>query len=919
MGAGMSAGMSTGMGEVRVTVNGQARTVAPSARRLSAWLRDDLGLTGTKVGCDAGDCGACTVLVNGAPVCACMVPVGRLDGAQVVTVEHLATLPGGPALQRSFARHGAAQCGFCTPGMLTSAYRLLSEVPHPSVEQVREALAGVLCRCTGYRSIIAAVVAANDEPDAGDSWDSGDLVAPPPAKTVGARLIRVDATEKVTGTDRFGDDGIPPEALTVTVIRSPFHRAGFRLGDLAAWAVDAADVADVITAADVPGRNAFGVIPAFVDQPVFAVGETRHLGEAIAAVVSRGPLPDAALASFPVTWDERPAVGEVAEAEAPDAPLVHADRPGNVLVRGLVQRGDVDAALAGAAAVVDETFTTPFVEHAYLEPEAGWAWMDGDCVVVQACTQAPQMDREELMAILDLPASRVRIIPTAVGGGFGSKLDLSVQPFVALAALRCGQPARLRYTRPESIRTTTKRHPSTITVAAGVDAHGGLVGVRLDAAFNTGAYASWGPTVANRVPVHGSGPYLVANYRARTRAIHTHRAPAGAFRGFGVPQAAIAQECVFDLLADRAGIDPLQFRIRHALRAGQHTVTGQVFERGVGIVECLEALEPYWVAARARSGGSGPLRRGAGVAAIWYGCGNTALPNPSTILCGVTTDGRYVLHQGAVDIGQGSNTVMAQIFAQSLGVPVGAVVLVGADTAITPDAGKTSASRQTFVTGNAVHHAALALRAKLAEIAGCPADDLTLPVERAGVAALVGAAPPDQHGYAVSAMATYDPPTVALDADGQGEPYAVYGYGAQMVELTVDTATGRVVLDRIVAAYDVGKAVNPTLVEGQIEGGIAQGIGLALLEEYVPGRNDNLHDYLIPTIGDVPPITSILIESGDPHGAFGLKGVGEHTLIATAPAIVNAIRDATGALVRTLPATPERVLAAIDDHHGRQR
>ena len=329
----MSAGTSAGMGEVRVTVNGQARTVAPSARRLSAWLRDDLGLTGTKVGCDAGDCGACTVLVNGAPVCACMVPVGRLDGAQVVTVERLATLPGGPALQRAFARHGAAQCGFCTPGMLTSAYRLLSEVPHPSVEQVQDALAGVLCRCTGYRSIIAAVVAANDDPDAGDSWDSGDRVAPPPAKTVGARLTRVDAMEKVTGTDRFGDDGIPPEALTVTVIRSPFHRAGFCLGDLAAWAadvadvidavdaadaadaadvVDAVDVIDVITAADVPGRNAFGVIPAFVDQPVFAVGETRHLGEAIAAVVSRGPLPDAALASFPVTWDERPAVREVA-------------------------------------------------------------------------------------------------------------------------------------------------------------------------------------------------------------------------------------------------------------------------------------------------------------------------------------------------------------------------------------------------------------------------------------------------------------------------------------------------------------------------------------------------------------------------------------------------------------------------------
>lgn len=238
------------------------------------------------------------------------------------------------------------------------------------------------------------------------------------------------------------------------------------------------------------------------------------------------------------------------------------------------------------------------------------------------------------MAILDLPASHVRIIPTTVGGGFGSKLDLSVQPFVALAALRCGQPARLRYTRPESIRTTTKRHPSTITVAAGVDAHGGLVGVRLDAAFNTGAYASWGPTVANRVPVHGSGPYLVANYRARTRAIHTHRAPAGAFRGFGVPQAAIAQECVFDLLADRAGIDPLQFRIRHALRAGQHTVTGQVFERRRDRGVPRGAVDHIGSRPGLSSRGSGPLRHSRqGVAAIWYGCGNTALPQTRRRSC----------------------------------------------------------------------------------------------------------------------------------------------------------------------------------------------------------------------------------------------------------------------------------------------
>lgn len=906
------------MSTVEFRVNGQPVRVGASAERLSTVLRAELGLDGTKVGCEAGDCGSCTVLVDGDAACACMVPVGRLAGTAVETVEALAGDELGRRLQASFLRHGAAQCGFCTPGMLTSALALLRSTPHPDEQQVADALGGVLCRCTGYRSIIAAVL----------DIDGGDLTEsePMPAKTVGARVPRVDGTEKVVGTDRFGDDGVPAGSAVVSVVRTPHHRSRFVLGDLDAYVAAHGSVIGVLTHRDVPGRNAFGVIPAFVDQPVFAIDETRHIGEAIAAIVTRGIPDDAVLGAFPVEWTPLDAVLDIDTARGADAPLIHEHRPGNILTTGLVRCGDVDAALASASHVVEQTFTTPFIEHAYLEPEAGSAWMDGDTLVVQACTQAPTMDQENLADILALPLDRVRVIPTAVGGGFGSKLDLSMQPFIALAAMKFGVVARQRYTRPESIRTTTKRHPSRITVTAGADADGRLVAVRLHGEFNTGAYASWGPTVANRVPVHGSGPYVVPNYRGSSVAVHTHTVSAGAFRGFGVPQAAIAQECVYDLLADAVGRDRLQFRIDHALTVGQPTVTGQMFRQGVGYRECLEALRPYWDAARAANRGNGSaMRRGVGVAGIWYGCGNTALPNPSTILAGVTTAGQVVLHQGAVDIGQGSNTVMTQIFAQSMGIPMSAVVRVGADTSITPDAGKTSASRQTFVTGKAVHLAGLQLRRRLLELVGDDDPDAEFRFDEADGGLVVdirGRTIPlplahratDGHGYAVSALATYDPPTTALDADGQGEPYAVYGFGAQLVELRVDMNTGRVHLDRIVAAYDVGRAVNPTLVEGQIEGGIAQGIGLALTEEYVPGRNDNLHDYLIPTIGDVPPVTSILIESGDEHGAFGIKGVGEHTLIPTAPAILNAIRDATGALVTSVPATPERVLRAIEEH-----
>jgi CO/xanthine dehydrogenase Mo-binding subunit len=390
-----------------------------------------------------------------------------------------------------------------------------------------------------------------------------------------------------------------------------------------------------------------------------------------------------------------------------------------------------------------------------------------------------------------------------------------------------------------------------------------------------------------------------------------------------VPQAAIAQECLLDELADRLGVDPLDLRLAHALRAGDPTVTGQVFEAGVGYVDCLEALGQPWLDAHERArdfnDAGGPRRAGVGLAGAWYGCGNTALPNPSTIKIGLSRAGRVLLHQGAVDIGQGSNTVMAQICADGLGLPLGVIELVDADTDHTPDAGKTSASRQTYVTGNATFEAATELRAALAKMAGLNRD-AHLVIEGSVLTASSGAdrvriplgeLPTDSEGYVAVGVGTYDPPTTVLDADGQGNPYAVFGFGAQVVELDVDIQTGVVNLHSIDAAYDVGRAINPGLVEGQIIGGIAQGIGLALMEEYVPGVNNNLHDYLIPTIGDVPDVRVTLVESRDPLGPYGAKGVGEHALLPTAPAILNAVRAAIGRPVRHVPATPPRVLAVI--------
>ena len=618
---------------------------------------------------------------------------------------------------------------------------------------------------------------------------------------------------------------------------------------------------------------------------------------------------------------------EPVAALTPGAVRIHDDRSDNVLIRGHVARGQVDAVLIDSAHQIEVATSTPSIEHAYIEPEAGYAeWVD-DKVVVHGSTQAPHMDREDLEKILALEPGQVRVAPTACGGGFGSKLDISFQPFIALAAMRLKRPVAIVYTRDESMQSTTKRHPSQIKVEASCNSHGMLTGFAFDGTFDTGAYASWGPTVANRVPVHASGPYYIPHYRARSVAVHTNAPPSGAFRGFGVPQAAIAQELAFDKLADAVGIDRLEFRLRNALDDGVPTVTGQVFETGVGIKACLEALRERWAKAAQRTqqfnqeNQGGSQCKGIGIASCWYGCGNTSLPNPSTFRIGVRRDSTVVLHQGAADIGQGTNTIIAQIAADALGVPVHSITLIGADTELTPDGGKTSASRQTFVSGKAAMLTGQALRNEILRHANVGADaqlhfangQVRL-TDNAGVGCVhLSDLPVNEHGYVFMAEETYDPPTKPLDENGQGIPYAVFGYGAQIVELTVDLSLGTVKLDQITAAHDVGRAINPMLVEGQIEGGIAQGIGLALMEEYIPGRTENLHDYLIPTFGDVPPIESIIVEVPDAEDPFGAKGLGEHVLIPTAAAITNAIRHAIGIEVADLPATPDKVFQAIQD------
>ncbi len=952
--------------ELKLHVNAQLHhvQVAPFAT-LADLLRDSLALTGTKIGCEAGDCGACTVLLDGRQVCSCLVPALQCEGCEVVTIEHgSAGVSPNPAaelddnhatqqkvidtLQRAFAEYGAAQCGICTPGMLLSASELLLSTTQPDRRTVEDAIGGTLCRCTGYVKIVDAVVAAASMLDK-PAMTSSAVVEEPVLKTpgkisefsiVGLPLQRVDGWPKLDGTERYGADHAPLDALWLRLIRSPLAHAEFTLGSFDTLLKSCPGLLRVLTAEDVPGHNGFGIYPHIKDQPVFAEGRVLYRGEPVLALVGeKSAVESINEDDLPITFKALPEIDSMEKALADGADLLHKDRANNVLVTGRVRKGDETVFERRDVLRVSGKWQTAFVEHAYIEPEAGYARRVGNRIEVTASTQAPQMDLEEVANVLGIEQDAVRIIPSACGGGFGGKLDVSIQPALAVAAWVLERPVRTVLNRIESMSASTKRHPSSIQATALATPDGDLLGYRLDGDFNTGAYASWGPTVAGRVPAHCCGPYKVDNVFCKTRAVHTHAPPSGAFRGFGTPQAAIARELLYDQLADAANLDRLEFRHRNAFRAGDVTPTGQTLEASCGLAECLEALRDDWLAMRreseafnkssgnAKGGLSTPLVRGAGVACMWYGCGNTALSNPSSMRVELALDGQIVFYNGAVDIGQGSTTVLLQICAEALGLPVEDFKLVLGDTDLTDDAGKTSASRQTFVSGKAAQLAGEDLRRQLLALLGVNTIDsdarLSLDRQR-GVLQVSGATrleksltdlPTVSNALGANVIAegigTFDPPITALDENGQGSAYATYAFAAQICLVDIDLRFGRIYPRRFVAAHDVGQAVNPQLIEGQVHGGIMQGLGMALMEEYIPGRTENLHDYLIPSAGDVPEIDVRIIESPEPLGPYGAKGVGEPALVPTPAAILSAIRDATGIVIERVPVIPSRMYAEL--------
>lgn len=742
-------------------------------------------------------------------------------------------------------------------------------------------------------------------------------------KTVGKDIPRIGAIERLKGAPMFCADLELDHPLFLRALRSSKPHARIAKVDVNK-ALQLNGVVRVFTAKDVVGKNSVGIINK--DQPLLVPDKVRFVGDPIALVAAESEeAAEKGVNAINIVYEDLPVVFDPEAAIKEGAPPIH--KKGNILFTRRVRKGDVEKAFQKCHAVVERTYQTSPLEHAYLEPDAGAGYVDEDgTLVIYASTQNPHYDHKEVVSLLGLEDAQVRVIQAATGGGFGSKLDLNVQGFIGLALYYLKRPVRYVYSREEAFLATAKRHPLTMTMKTGADSKGRLLAMKSRIVCDTGAYGSYGIAVASRSAVHATGPYEVENVAVDAHCVYTNKPFCGAMRGFGAPQMAFAHESQMDLLAKELGMDPLEIRRMNAFKNGSETATGQTLTASVGIRECLDAVKPYYESVQKswKICESSPFKkRGIGIGAMWYGIGNTGVQNPSTARIEMDLNGALTLYTGCADIGQGSTTTLTQIAAEILGVEPNTVQLVVADTKWTTNAGATSASRQTYISGNAVMDAAVKLADVLlteaVDVLKKPKSSLKFdsgfvvdsndPAKKVPFSRLVGRA--HKKGIPLVWQGYFDPETIPLDpGTGQGVPYATYAFACHMAQVIVDTLTGEVEVKKIVAAHDVGKAIYPEGVKGQIRGGVAMGVGFAIMEEYTPGQTQSMKDYLIPTCGDMPEVLPIIVESEEPSGPFGAKGVGEPALIPTAPAILNAITDALGERIYTLPANLERVLEA---------
>ncbi len=931
--------------QISFTVNGIKHTLEPVAgETLSTLLRERLRLTGTKIGCGEAECGACTVLVNGEPIMSCVYPAERADGKTIVTIEGLAQRVHEEMklhpLQEAFVEHGAVQCGFCIPGQIMTAYALLKRNPNPNSDEIRFALKDTLCRCAGYPAIENAILAAAyslrtgepiPSPHIPDSIHNHDVV--------GRTHLRPDAVEKVTGDAIYTDDLVFDGMLYAKARRAMIPHGILKKLDISK-AKALKGVVAVLTADDIPGEHNHGLV--IYDWPtIVGIGErVRYVGDTIAIIAAESQqIAEQASALIEAEFDLQPVITNPVQARQEGQPQLHPN--GNLLKHIKVRKGDMDAGFAEADVILEHTFHTPITDHAFMEPECSIAVPKPDGrMEIYVGSQIPYQDRTQVARVMGWDESRVRVVGQLMGGGFGGKEDVMGQIHVAMLANVTQRPVKLLFDRRESLLVHPKRHATQIRVKIGAKKNGRLVAVDTELYGDTGAYASLGEKVMTRATTHSAGPYDVPHVRADCYAMYTNNPPAGAFRGFGVTQSAFAVESMMDMLAEKLNIEPVELRRMNALHVGSITNTGQELRESVGLMECIDKVSSAMcqVSGLSREDIFKPhaapdtphLIRSWGFAAAYKNTGlGGGAPDISGAEVELYDDGMFEVRSSSAEMGQGLVSVMRMIVAEEMAVAPDKVRVLVMDTDLTPNGGPTTASRQTYVTGNASRYAAKTLRdamtSTLAEKYDVKPDQIKFKdgnVHANGHSMTYAEVAKEmkQAGQQPRALYEYEAPKTQPLGTG-GDMHFAFSFGVQAAEVEVNTLTGEVRVLKVIAANDVGMAVNPLGLQGQVEGGVMMGLGNALTEEFIMDNGnvvtDHLARYRIPGIMLTPEITAIIVEHPTAEGPYGAKGVGEICSIPTTPAITNAIYNAVGVRIDRTPVDQELIAKAIWERNSK--